>query len=70
MATNMPVEVIKKQDWLEPIADRLQPTVAAALGSGGPIGPKLAKILHVVGTPVARRINRCADRFVDCGCRS
>ena len=28
MATNLPVEVIKKQDWLEPIADRLQPTIA------------------------------------------
>jgi nitrite reductase/ring-hydroxylating ferredoxin subunit/uncharacterized membrane protein len=46
MATNMPVEVIKKQDWLEPIADRLQPTVAAALSVDGPIGPKVANILH------------------------
>jgi nitrite reductase/ring-hydroxylating ferredoxin subunit/uncharacterized membrane protein len=46
MATNIPVAVIEKQDWLEPIADRLQPTVAAALGVDGPIGPKLANILH------------------------
>jgi nitrite reductase/ring-hydroxylating ferredoxin subunit/uncharacterized membrane protein len=46
MATNLPVEVIKKQDWLEPIADRLQPTVAAALGADGPIGPQVANILH------------------------
>jgi nitrite reductase/ring-hydroxylating ferredoxin subunit/uncharacterized membrane protein len=46
MATNMPVEVIKKQDWLEPIADRLQAAVAAALQSGGPIGPNVAKALH------------------------
>lgn len=46
MATNIPLEVIKKQDWLEPIADRLQPTVAAALGMDGPIGPKIANILH------------------------
>ncbi len=46
MAINLPVEVIEKQDWLEPIAERLQPTVAAALSVDGPIGPKVAKILH------------------------
>src|ERR1043166_569510 len=44
MATDLPVEVIKQQDWLEPIAERLQPAIAAALD--GPIGPKIAKILH------------------------
>jgi nitrite reductase/ring-hydroxylating ferredoxin subunit/uncharacterized membrane protein len=46
MATNIPVAVIEKQDWLEPIADRLQPTVAAALDVDGSIGPKVANILH------------------------
>ena len=46
MATNLPVDVIKKQDWLEPIADRLQPTIAGALGADGFIGPKVADILH------------------------
>jgi nitrite reductase/ring-hydroxylating ferredoxin subunit/uncharacterized membrane protein len=46
MATNIPIAIIEKQDWLEPIADRLQPTVAAALGVDGPIGPKAANILH------------------------
>lgn len=46
MPGNIAVEVIKKQDWLEPIADRLQPTVARALGRGGAIGPKAANILH------------------------
>jgi nitrite reductase/ring-hydroxylating ferredoxin subunit/uncharacterized membrane protein len=46
MATNLPVEVIKKQEWLEPIAERLQPTIAAALGADGPVGPKIADILH------------------------
>jgi nitrite reductase/ring-hydroxylating ferredoxin subunit/uncharacterized membrane protein len=44
MATDLPVEVIRQQNWLEPIADRLQPTIAAALD--GPIGPKIARILH------------------------
>ena len=46
MATNLPVDVIRKQDWLEPIADRLQPTIAEALGAEGSIGPKVADILH------------------------
>ena len=46
MVTNLPVEVIKKQEWLEPIAERLQPTIAAALGADGPVGPKIADILH------------------------
>lgn len=46
MPANLPVEVIKKQDWLEPIADRLQPTVAAALGFDGPVGPQVANFLH------------------------
>jgi nitrite reductase/ring-hydroxylating ferredoxin subunit/uncharacterized membrane protein len=46
MAIELPVEVIKKQEWLEPIAERVQTAVAAALGSDGPIGPKVANILH------------------------
>jgi len=44
MATNLPVEVVRQQEWLEPIADRVQPAIAAALD--GPIGPKVANILH------------------------
>jgi len=44
MATNLPVEVARQQDWLEPIANRVQPAIAAALD--GPIGPKVANILH------------------------
>jgi nitrite reductase/ring-hydroxylating ferredoxin subunit/uncharacterized membrane protein len=46
MATNLPVEVIKKQDWLEPIADRLQPKIAAVLSADGSIGTKGADVLH------------------------
>jgi len=44
MSNNLPVEVIRKQEWLEPIADRLQRSVAAALD--GPLGPGTAKALH------------------------
>jgi nitrite reductase/ring-hydroxylating ferredoxin subunit/uncharacterized membrane protein len=46
MSSSLPVEVIKKQQWLEPIAERLQPTIAAALTPDGVIGPKVANILH------------------------
>lgn len=44
MATDLPVEVVRQQDWLEPIADRVQPAIAAALDD--PIGTKVANILH------------------------
>ena len=44
MATDLPIEVIRQQNWLEPIADLLQPAIASALD--GPIGPKIARILH------------------------
>lgn len=44
MSSNLPVEVIRKQDWLEPIADRLQRSAAAALD--GPLGPRVANALH------------------------
>ncbi|MBI4527471.1 MAG: Rieske 2Fe-2S domain-containing protein [Deltaproteobacteria bacterium] len=46
MTINFLVEAIKKQDWLEPIAEWLQPTIAAALGTDGAVGPKVANILH------------------------
>lgn len=44
MSANLPVELINKQEWLEPVADRLQSTVAAVLD--GPIGPRGANFLH------------------------
>jgi nitrite reductase/ring-hydroxylating ferredoxin subunit/uncharacterized membrane protein len=46
MGYTFPGGVIEKQNWLEPIADRLQPAVAAALGPGGVIGPRVANFLH------------------------
>jgi nitrite reductase/ring-hydroxylating ferredoxin subunit/uncharacterized membrane protein len=46
MKGNLPVAVIEKQNWLEPVADRLQPAVATALKAGGAIGPKVADFLH------------------------
>jgi nitrite reductase/ring-hydroxylating ferredoxin subunit/uncharacterized membrane protein len=46
MSTSLPIELIEKQDWLEPIAEQLQPTIAAALDDNGSIGPTYANILH------------------------
>jgi nitrite reductase/ring-hydroxylating ferredoxin subunit/uncharacterized membrane protein len=46
MSTSLPVKLIEKQQWLEPMADRLQSNVAAALEEGGSIGPDAANILH------------------------
>src|SRR5438445_3101763 len=46
MATNVPIEVIRTKEWLEPIAERWQPTIAASLGADGPVGPRVANILH------------------------
>jgi nitrite reductase/ring-hydroxylating ferredoxin subunit/uncharacterized membrane protein len=46
MASDITVKVINSQEWLEPIADRLQPAVASALDNGGAIGPEAAKFLH------------------------
>ena len=46
MPSSAPVELIKKQNWLDPLADQLQPRIARALGPEGPIGPKAANLLH------------------------
>lgn len=46
MSTSLPVELIEKQQWLEPIADRLQPQIAAALDDSGSIGPSVGNLLH------------------------
>src|SRR6266550_25335 len=44
METNLPVEIVRQQNWLEPIAERLQPAIAATLDNS--IGAEGAKILH------------------------
>lgn len=46
MASDNIVKVINSQEWLEPVADRLQPAVASVLDHGGAIGPEAAKFLH------------------------
>ena len=44
METSLPVEVIRQQNWLEPVAERLQAAIAAVLDNS--IGAKGAKVLH------------------------
>src|SRR5687768_2446806 len=46
MSKSLPVELIEKQEWLEPIADRLQEKIAAALDDDGSLGPAVGNILH------------------------
>jgi nitrite reductase/ring-hydroxylating ferredoxin subunit/uncharacterized membrane protein len=46
MSTSLPVELIEEQQWLEPIADQLQPKIAAALDDNGTLGPTVGNILH------------------------
>lgn len=38
--------MIDKQQWLEPVADRLQPAIAEALDDDGVVGPDAANFLH------------------------
>jgi nitrite reductase/ring-hydroxylating ferredoxin subunit/uncharacterized membrane protein len=47
MAAKVPMQLVEKQHWLEPMADQLQPIIANALAAGGgPIGSKVANALH------------------------
>ena len=67
MATDLPVELVRHQDWLEPIADRVQPAIAAALDD--PIGTKVANICMELGWDIrSRGTDRCAARLLDSRC--
>jgi len=46
MATERAVQVIERQDWLEPMADRLQSTLNEAFAAAGPVGQEVADVLH------------------------
>jgi nitrite reductase/ring-hydroxylating ferredoxin subunit/uncharacterized membrane protein len=41
---DLPIAVVRQQNWLEPLAERLQPAIAGALDNS--IGAEGAKILH------------------------
>ena len=48
MTTHVPVEMIERQQWLEPIETGLQKAVGRAYGSGGPVGRQIKNFLHGV----------------------
>ena len=46
MAENVALEVIDRQEWLEPVADRVQETVTGLYESAGEPGRKVKNFLH------------------------
>jgi nitrite reductase/ring-hydroxylating ferredoxin subunit/uncharacterized membrane protein len=46
MATDRAIQVIDRQHWLEPLADRLQSTLSDAFAAAGPTGQQVADVLH------------------------
>ena len=46
MAGNVALEVIDRQEWIEPVADRVQATVTSAFESAGEPGRKVKNFLH------------------------
>jgi nitrite reductase/ring-hydroxylating ferredoxin subunit/uncharacterized membrane protein len=48
MATDRAIQVIDRQHWLEPLAERLQSSLNDAVAAGGPAGQQVANALHGV----------------------
>jgi nitrite reductase/ring-hydroxylating ferredoxin subunit/uncharacterized membrane protein len=46
MATDRAIQVIDRQHWLEPLADRLESTLTNAFAAAGPAEQKVANALH------------------------
>jgi nitrite reductase/ring-hydroxylating ferredoxin subunit/uncharacterized membrane protein len=46
MVTDRAIQAIEHQDWLEPLADRLQSTLSNAFAAAGPAGQEIANALH------------------------
>jgi nitrite reductase/ring-hydroxylating ferredoxin subunit/uncharacterized membrane protein len=46
MARSAPVDFIKQQSWLDPLAERVQPVIARALSRDGMVGTTVANALH------------------------
>src|SRR5690242_15460653 len=55
MASEPPVDVVEKQEWLEPVETGLQNAVSAAYESAGPVGLKIKDALH--GTWLGRPLH-------------
>ena len=48
MATDRAVQLINRQHWLEPLADRLQSSLNDGFAAAGPAGQQVANALHGV----------------------
>jgi nitrite reductase/ring-hydroxylating ferredoxin subunit/uncharacterized membrane protein len=46
MVTDRAIQAVEHQDWLEPLADRLQSTLGNAFAAAGPAGQEIANALH------------------------
>jgi nitrite reductase/ring-hydroxylating ferredoxin subunit/uncharacterized membrane protein len=46
MSTDRAIQVIDRQDWLEPLADRLQSTLNDTVTAAGPKGQQVEDVLH------------------------
>lgn len=46
MASETAIEIIDKQDWMEPLANTIQAAIDGAFKSGGEAGQKVANFLH------------------------
>jgi nitrite reductase/ring-hydroxylating ferredoxin subunit/uncharacterized membrane protein len=48
MADDLPVELVERQEWLEPVESGLQRAVAGTFDAAGPAGRKIRNFLHGV----------------------
>jgi nitrite reductase/ring-hydroxylating ferredoxin subunit/uncharacterized membrane protein len=46
MATDRAIEVVSRQNWLEPLADKIQSTLSDAVAAAGPAGQQVEDMLH------------------------
>jgi nitrite reductase/ring-hydroxylating ferredoxin subunit/uncharacterized membrane protein len=46
MSTDHTIQIINRQDWLEPLADRLQSTLSKTATAAGPAGQRIEDMLH------------------------
>jgi nitrite reductase/ring-hydroxylating ferredoxin subunit/uncharacterized membrane protein len=46
MSTDRAIQLVNRQDWIEPLADRLQSTLSNAATAAGPVGQQIEDALH------------------------
>lgn len=46
MSTDRAIQLVNRQNWMEPLADRLQSTLSNAATASGPVGQQVEDVLH------------------------